>query len=323
MGSFCRGVTTCLILLTGSLLGPLPAMNALGGARGQLPPPEIAIRATDFALDLPDRFEAGLVAFSYENAGQQIHNVLFIRLNEGKTFQDFKAARGPQDLPALATPSGGTTSVLPGQRRRFVNDFAPGNYVAFSTSSGPDGVSDVVRGMAKPVTVLPGTQPAKASEPAANLTVTISDAAPIPIPATITAGPQTWKIAVAGTTLHELTIVRLAPGKTVQDVIAFLNAGRRGSSPGDPVAGMQLLPPGQSGWLIFDLEPGEYTVNDIPPVEAGQSSAKIAPVGHFTVVGRAVLPSIGEFSAPLLAVLAAVGLLGLGLVLRRAMRRRA
>ncbi len=284
MRSFDGGVGACLILLTVSLLGLLLATNVRAAPVPDAPLPEIAIRAIDFALEMPARFEAGLVAFSYENVGQQIHNVLFVRLKEGKTFQDFKAARGPQDLPSLGTPSGGTTSVLPGQRRRFVNDVAPGSYVAFSTSTGPDGVPDVARGMAKPVTVVPSTQPTKASEPVANLTVTISDAAPIPIPATLPAGPQTWKVSVAGTTLHELTIVRLAPGKTVQDTIAFLNAGRKGPSPGDPVAGMQLLPPGQSGWLLFDLEPGEYTVNDIPPKEAGLLGAKVAPVGHFTVV---------------------------------------
>ena len=78
------------------------------------PPPQVTVTATDVTLGLPDQVEAGLVAFRYENAGTGIHNVLFIRLNEGKTLEDFRAARGLEDLLGVATPAGGTTTVLPG-----------------------------------------------------------------------------------------------------------------------------------------------------------------------------------------------------------------
>ncbi len=293
----------------------------LGTARAAAyPPPQITITAREFSLDLPDKIEAGLVAMRYENNGTQIHNVLFLRLNAGKTLQDFQAAKGPDDLPGLAVPAGGTTSVLPGQRRLFVNDFAVGNYVAFSTSTGPDGVPDVTKRMYRALTIVPSTQATRADEPVANLTVTITDAAPIPIPATLTPGPQTWKVTAGGTTAHEITIARLPPGTKVEEVEAWLRGGRKGPPPGGsgggPVAGMQLLLPGQSGWLLFDLEPGEYTFNDRPG-----GDPKTALLGHFTVMARITLPATGggvrsRSSTGALLLLAGIGLVVAGCLLR-------
>ncbi|MHB8646553.1 MAG: hypothetical protein ACYDAR_12265 [Thermomicrobiales bacterium] len=282
------------------------------------PPPQVTITAKEFSLDLPDKIEAGLVAMRYENNGTQNHNVLFIRLDAGKTLRDFQAATGPDDVPGV--PAGGTTTVFPGQRRLFVNDFAVGNYVAFSTSTGPNGVPDVTRGMYRALTVVPSTQATRADEPVANLTVTITDAAPIPIPAIITAGPQTWKVTVGGTTTHEMTIARLPPGTKAADVEAWLRGGRKGPAPGGPgggpVAGMQLLLPGQSGWLLFDLEPGDYTFNDLPG-----GGPKTALFGQFTVVARTTLPATGggvrsRNSTGGLLLLAGIGLVSAGCLLR-------
>ncbi len=121
-----------------------------------------------------------------------------------------------------------------------------------------------------------------------------------------------------------MTVARLAPGKPVADAVAWLSGGRRGPSPGEPVAGMQLLPPGQSGWLVFELEPGEYWVNDIPG-----GGPLTAPVGRFTVLASAApaqvpgaLPRTGDAPSSLPGPLA-VGtvLVALGLALRRRLGR--
>ena len=56
---------------------------------------------------------------------------------------------------------------------------------------------------------------------------------------------------------HELFIARLAPGKTVQDVAAWVEK-MQGPPPAEPMGGATPLARGRSNDVVLDLAPGEY-----------------------------------------------------------------
>jgi hypothetical protein len=67
----------------------------------------------------------------------------------------------------------------------------------------------------------------------------------------------------SATDLHELSIVRLLPGKGVSDVVSWF------THPGPPpfvgAGGIGALPPHGSGWLRLRLEPGDYVATCFVP----------------------------------------------------------
>jgi uncharacterized cupredoxin-like copper-binding protein len=77
-------------------------------------------------------------------------------------------------------------------------------------------------------------------------------------PANIPAGTSRFRMENAGKQLHHVTIVRLAPGKTMADYVAAMK------KPGPPpawstlVGGPNAAPPGQSSEATITLEPGNY-----------------------------------------------------------------
>jgi len=69
----------------------------------------------------------------------------------------------------------------------------------------------------------------------------------------------------SGAQLHELTIERLAPGKTVADFRQWVAGGMRGMPPVEPVGGFAGLDTGKHGWVTITLTPGNYLLNCYVP----------------------------------------------------------
>jgi hypothetical protein len=80
-------------------------------------PNMVTFTAKDFSFEGPDSIPAGLTMFHLNSAGQQLHHVQLIKLEEGKTFDDFVASakvHGPP--PAWAVPYGGVNPPVPRPR---------------------------------------------------------------------------------------------------------------------------------------------------------------------------------------------------------------
>jgi hypothetical protein len=139
---------------------------------------------------------------------------------------------------------------------RVIWDLVPGNYVALTQ----DGSA------VQEFTVVEGGAPA---EVAAEIPVALADFAFF-FPVVIPAGPHTWELTNIGEQWHELVVVKLNEGVTVEDVFAFFEtAGPDDAPPMELVMGYAPFSEGNRVWLDVDLPAGEYTVICFLPDIAG------------------------------------------------------
>jgi hypothetical protein len=61
-----------------------------------------------------------------------------------------------------------------------------------------------------------------------------------------------------GAQAHEFVVMRIDDGKSLNDVIPYLQAGFQGDKPLTFAGGSGGVEPGQAGYADFDLSPGQY-----------------------------------------------------------------
>ena len=99
--------------------------------------------------------------------------------------------------------------------------------------------------------------------------------------------PAGWPFPQAdvGPQPHELNLLKLAPGKTAQDVLAWENAPS-GPPPFEAVGGINGLSPNAAGYMTLDLQPGSYVaICHIPDPASGLTHAHLGMLKAFTVRG--------------------------------------
>jgi hypothetical protein len=147
----------------------------------------------------------------------------------------------------------------------------PGRYVMVCHIPSPDGVPHLAKGMFKQFTVVAAPKPA--AEPKADVTMTLSDYA-FTLSAPIAAGRRTIRMVNAAAQPHEAFIAKLAPGKTAQDALAFLQK-MQGEPPIMPVGGATGLSTGRAMTFAADFTPGQYVLLCFVP-DAKDGRAHIA-----------------------------------------------
>lgn len=189
----------------------------------------------------------------------------FARLNDGVTLDQFMAA-AQQDIMAavpLVTMIGNSEQKVGDE---VTYDLKPGTYVGLVfQESGPPLTASFTAG-----------KTTDAGEPSAGVTAQLADFAFI-LPDEIAAGPQTWMIENTGAQWHEMGIVKLAEGTTVDDVVAMLSQPEQdGPPPFEDVAFLSPMGAGQRAWVTWDLPAGEYTIICFLPDLAGDMSPHAA-----------------------------------------------
>jgi hypothetical protein len=155
-------VQQCLIVLAAMPLIVGLVAPGWATAHAAAPPPQVTITAVEYAFDVPDQIDAGLVAVTFDNRGQQPHNLKIWQLRAGKTLDDVKAARSADALFALvAAAFGGLSMTFPGTSQQVVLELPPGQFVLVSaTRTSVDGEPDYAKGLLKVLTVVAPTSPA-------------------------------------------------------------------------------------------------------------------------------------------------------------------
>jgi hypothetical protein len=74
----------------------------------------------------------------------------------------------------------------------------------------------------------------------------------------LTPGRHTFLVTNAGPQAHELALVKLAPGKTIEEVAHWAEGGMKGPPPGEPIGGVVGLDQGGRGTFTADMEAGNY-----------------------------------------------------------------
>ena len=253
----------------------------------------VTITAHDFDFNTPGTVPAGPVELTFVNQGTQVHQAQLFHLNPGVTPDQFIAALtagGPASTRTLAAPWGGADETAPHQPAvHVIVVMAPGTYVVACLVRGPDGMFHYQMGMVGSFTVAGSNSGAPAAyTPPDDGTVTEVEMS-ITLPAAISqVGRHTFKVVNAGTTVHALDILQLAPGKTAQDVETYLNeASPSGPPPFVLLGGVGGMHPGLGGtqWLLTNLTPGNYVAACmvVDPV-SHKAHAAMGMLTGFTVV---------------------------------------
>lgn len=247
--------------------------------------PEITIDAADYSYTAPETVTSGWVRVKLTNSGAEPHHVQFLRLNDGVTVKQFEEALSQAEGPALAMTKqvGGVGAIHPGGSAQAVINLPAGDYVILCLIPSPsDQTAHHVKGMIKTLTVSDGSN--QAGEPTASLTVNLKDFM-FTMPESLPVGKTIIKVTNEGPEPHEFNILRLEDGKTVEDVMKFLNGEAGGPPPFAPVGGMNGLDVGLSGYAELDLAPGNYVaICNIPsPKGNGAPHFMLGMVQGFTV----------------------------------------
>jgi outer membrane protein assembly factor BamE (lipoprotein component of BamABCDE complex) len=228
----------------------------------------ITITAIDYGYAMPTSFalRAGLVDLMLVNNGTQPHQAQLARLNPGVTstqvVNELVDKRQEARAYSLLTFVGGPDTISPGDGQAAILHVSAGNYALLCLVTGPDGLPHVDKGMFHFLTVSSAqeTQPA----PRSSGELVMQDHRYI-LPTVLTQSiTSTLQVENQGTEPHELNIVRLASGKSAQDILAFFH-NPSGPPPFEEEGGMATLAPGTSGWITVHLEPGHYAALSVVP----------------------------------------------------------
>lgn len=255
-----------------SLPTPAPAAAAT--------PNMVTFTAKEFAFEGPDTIPAGLTMIHLNAAGQELHHVQLLRLEGGKTFADFEAAVKGGPPPSWAVPYGGVNPPAPGGMSVATEVIEAGNYAVVCFVEGPDHVPHMAKGMMKSLTVTPST--ASTTEPTADVTVTLSDYT-FTLSKPLAAGRQTIKVENAAAQPHEVVLVQLAPGKTMEDLKKWVSE-MKGPPPGKPMGGIPAFMKGKNAYFDVDLTPGDYgMICFVPDVKDGKMHVEHGMVTQFKI----------------------------------------
>jgi len=238
----------------------------LGCNRKPAPPPAppaanvVPITAADYSFTAPDSIPAGLTTVKFQNTGKEPHQVVFIRIDSGKTMADIaNVMKDPNaKVPAWMSFPLGANTITPGDSGNATAVLTAGNYVLICFVGSPDGTPHASKGMVKPLVVTASTGP-MAAEPTADITITEKDYT-WDISAPISAGSHTFRVENAGPQPHEVQIYQLAPGKSAKDLQGWMTGGMKGEPPAKPVGGFvgPMPVPGEHGFFTATLAAGTY-----------------------------------------------------------------
>ena len=125
-----------------------------GTSTAAMPVPDITIKLTDYAFEVTGTLTAGRHVIRVEDAGPQMHELVFVKLEPGKTVQDMATWLEKPQGPPPGTLINGASPMTTGMANTTTVDLTPGEYgmICFVPDS-KDQKPHLVHGMIKQVTV--------------------------------------------------------------------------------------------------------------------------------------------------------------------------
>jgi uncharacterized cupredoxin-like copper-binding protein len=249
----------------------------------QAPPPAnvVTFIARDYSFEGPAQVPAGTTVVRLDNQGKELHHLVVVRLEDGRTFDSLLVAlRVPGPPPKWVHPVGGPNAINPGGGSNATLNLAEGHYAILCFIPSADAVPHLAKGMISPLEVTAAVGPA-AREVAADVTIKLSDYA-FYLSSPLTPGTHVIQVDNDGPQPHELALIRLKPGKTVKDIEAWEKGGEKGVPPIDAVGGISPMASGETGQFTVELTPGDYVlmcfISDAKDGKAHLAHGMIKPV---------------------------------------------
>src|SRR5579862_1675100 len=215
--------------------------NVVPTATSPIAIPVVMITAVNYGYIMSNTMQvrSGPVDIAMVNNGNEAHQSQVARLNDGVTnTQVFDELVTKKDLAmafSLLTFMGGPDTIAPGYGQETILNLQSGRYVLLCFVTGSDGIAHVNKGMIHFFTV--SQESSQVSAPHSDGTITMQDFS-YTLPAILMQSrPLTLQVINQGMQPHEMNIVRLAPGKNVQDISAFFQAPS-GPPPFEELGGM-------------------------------------------------------------------------------------
>jgi hypothetical protein len=265
MNRFCRNCG-CALILAGMLSGckadqSRPADQAASNppaSTGESGSPTLQVVAKDFGFEAPAKIPAGVTTIHLTNQGSELHQAQLIKLEQGKTIEDLaQALKNPGPPPAWVKFVGGPNAVPQGKEANATSVLEPGQYAILCFIPSADGVMHAAKGMVRGLEVTTAAASAASTLPTADVTIKMVDYGYEPS-AALTPGRRTILVENAGPQPHELVLLKLAPGKKVEDFGHWAESGMKGPPPAEPIGGVVFLDKGARATFTADLEPGNY-----------------------------------------------------------------
>ena len=239
-------------------------------------PSIVSLRATEGTISAPDSIRAGWTTFRLANHGGEVHYGHIVRLDDGRTPQDLvgayaEAIRTSAPRPAWVKRFGGPGGTAPGDSSSVTQQLEPGSYVWICPVEDSTGTPHFTKGEVKPFVVygVDANAVASAAAPPSDAAIRLVDFS-FTVDSSLRAGQHTIRVENGGAEPHDLNVMKLAPGITIENIRAWLNPERARrddtkapppiESMGSPIGGVAAMSPGMSAYLQMNLTPGEYAV---------------------------------------------------------------
>ena len=251
-----------IMLFTLSLA--VPAAGGLAAsAHGANPSPAL-VEAVDNDYKMPTVVKGGVVAMRFRNAGKELHEFAFGRIDKGHTLAQALRAYEQHKEVAWAHDLGGPGLLTPGAEITITRALPPGTYFFLDGVPNTKGISHEKLGMRRAITV---TGNSGARLPRADAVITAGKTR-FAIPP-LHAGRQTIELRNRAGAGRGFMLSTLNAGKTRADIERWAKAiESTGRLPRTPVpatflGAMQTIPSGTSVFLTVTLEAGRsYHLSD-------------------------------------------------------------
>ena len=227
--------------------------------------------ARDYGFEGPAQIPAGPTLFRLDNQGKELHHLVLVRIEQGRTYDSLLAAlRKPGPPPAWMYLVGGPNATGPGANSNATENLKEGHYAVICFIPSADGVPHLAKGMTSPLEVVAAAGPV-AREVPADVTIKLSDY-DFHVSSPLTAGSHVIRVENAGPQPHELVLVKMEPGKTLNDIKAWEKGGEKGVPPVSPLGGISPMMANESGQFTVELTSGDYAfICFLPDMKDGKA----------------------------------------------------
>ena len=240
-------------------------------------PTVVPLSSANYAFHAPDTVDAGWTTFQFSNNGDDIHYAHIVQLDSGRTVKELLEAYAEAIRTSAARPKwirrfGGPGGAAPGGSSAVTQNLEPGSYVWICPVEDSAGQPHFAKGESKAFVVRAATNPAgQAPPPVASAMIRLMDFT-FTVDSQLKAGRHTIRVENGGLEPHDLVMMKLAPGETLDQVRSFLNPerARRPDEAGQPLpplkslellaGGIAVIAPGMHVFFQADLTPGEYVL---------------------------------------------------------------